>query len=1115
MFIAPHSSTGGLPQYLYTKITKLKGLYEISVIEYSDIAPIYRVQKDKIIDEVGGRNLFSFPQGTPDDQKNVMSIIDLVKPDIIHIEEIPETFLPTNTLDKIYSKNRKYTIIETTHDSAYDPNNKVYLPDVFVFVCEYHRKKFDMLGIPSYIAEYPIETHKRPNREESLQALGLDPSKKHVLNVGLFTPGKNQGEVFEIAKYLPDVMFHFVGNQAENFKHYWKPLMVDKPSNCIIHGERSDVDRFYSSMDLLLFTSKSELNPLVPREAISWGMPVIMYNLPIYENIFSKYDNVTYLTSSRDKNIENIKHILEGSKPVNKVNSKIRLVHLLTQPNDERELKSVESLSKLAEYGIDYKIHINQPCKQYPNVKPITNHRERKPGYLGAYYSFRRAFEEEFTDDLDFFMVCECDCVLDVKSEVFVDILNKVCDNIKRNDIDYFSFGAKGDGNIVWSPNLEELGDDMFLTNHMILAHCILFPQKSRSLIMRRYEDLSWDSPDLWLNYAFEGKRMALLHKHIASQYKGESLIDRGEHKHTTGDMLESLKGAYGKTKITTKDKRILEVRYNVNFINGPFLEVVGPKEELLPNENYKNIYGFFNFDDIYRTMVHNAEEGAEFVEIGAFAGKSTAFMAEEIKNSGKIIKFYAVDTWEGSAEHQKMLKDICGDKTLWELFNQNIEPLRDYVNPICSRSTEAATMFADASLDFVFIDGSHTYEDVRDDIKAWYPKVKEGGYIGGHDYDMRFNGIFTIKKAVDEYFGDNTTIIDSSWLHRKHYNSKNIHMYGKYKVKFKDKSNIVYQSDILPNHWSRANRKWFTEWEINVSTDKGTVFNHKYNANGKNVIISLESKSLGDTLAWIPYTEEFRKKHNANVVCSTFWNNLFKDKYSDIKFAKPGTTIPNIYAQYNIGVNTEYFDPNQYPEDYRLIPLQKVASNVLGIEYSEIKPKIKDIKQSIRKKRYVCISIHSTAQAKYWNYPNGWQIITDYIRSKGLEVLIISKEKDGYMGNHHPNNIIDKSGDYPIEDRIADLKGSDLFIGIGSGLSWLSWSLNIPTILISGFSKPYCEPKSLIRIHNKNVCNGCFNDPNIIFDKGTWNWCPRGKDFECTKEIHPDVVIDKIDEIL
>ena len=88
------------------------------------------------------------------------------------------------------------------------------------------------------------------------------------------------------------------------------------------------------------------------------------------------------------------------------------------------------------------------------------------------------------------------------------------------------------------------------------------------------------------------------------------------------------------------------------------------------------------------------------------------------------------------------------------------------------------------------------------------------------------------------------------------------------------------------------------------------------------------------------------------------------------------------------------------------------------------------------------------------------------------------------------------------------------LFVGIGSGLSWLSWALNRPTCVISGFSEPYTEVSDMIRIGaNPNDCSACFN--RYPMNAGDWNWCPDHKDtlrmFECTRNISAQQVIDKI----
>ena len=149
--------------------------------------------------------------------------------------------------------------------------------------------------------------------QEAAKAI-LDPNLTHFVNVGLFTPRKNQAEIIDYARHLigQPVQFHFVGNQADNFKHYWEPLMKNLPSNCKVWGERKDVDSFYNAMDVFLFTSKGtirdkETSPLVIREAIGWNIPSLLYNLPVYCGMYDKYSNLNWLTPNFESNLKLIK----------------------------------------------------------------------------------------------------------------------------------------------------------------------------------------------------------------------------------------------------------------------------------------------------------------------------------------------------------------------------------------------------------------------------------------------------------------------------------------------------------------------------------------------------------------------------------------------------------------------------------------------------------------------------------------------------------------------------------------------------------------------------------------------------------------------------------------
>ena len=297
LYIAPHLSTGGLPQYLTKKIELLKNTYEIYLVEWVDCTGgVLVVTRNKIVKLVDKDKFFTLGEN----KQELIDIINQVKPDIIHLEEIPEFFMDDNIAQQIYTQDRNYKIVETSHDSSYNTDNKKFYPDKFMFVSQWQINQYKNLDIPKVLVEYPIKYIERPNREEALKKLGLNPNKKHILHVGLYTSRKNQAEFFEYAKSLPEYEFHSLGNRADNFKWYWEPLVNEQPSNLTWWNERTDVDKFYQAMDLFLFTSRGHENdketmPLVIREAISSQIPVLIYNLPVYLNYFHKFSGVNYL----------------------------------------------------------------------------------------------------------------------------------------------------------------------------------------------------------------------------------------------------------------------------------------------------------------------------------------------------------------------------------------------------------------------------------------------------------------------------------------------------------------------------------------------------------------------------------------------------------------------------------------------------------------------------------------------------------------------------------------------------------------------------------------------------------------------------------------------------
>lgn len=141
--------------------------------------------------------------------------------------------------------------------------------------------------------------------------------------------------------------------------------------------------------------------------------------------------------------------------------------------------------------------------------------------------------------------------------------------------------------------------------------------------------------------------------------------------------------------------------------------------------------------------------------------------MAVEIANSDKEIQFHTIDTWEGSKENQEDYYVING--TLYDKFLSNIEPVSDYIKVIKSDSVEASFLYEDNSIDFLFVDGSHEYEDVKKDLIVWFPKVKKGGVMAGHDYTGDWK---SVRKAVDEFGFENNLKVSAisvgSWIINK-----------------------------------------------------------------------------------------------------------------------------------------------------------------------------------------------------------------------------------------------------------------------------------------------------------------------------------------------------------
>jgi len=668
LYLAPHLSTGGMPSFLLKQVQLLNEMYDIHVVEYRFFTADFVVHRNAI-KEILGNKVYTLG----DTKSELLDIVASIKPDIIHLHDVAERF-DHDVMAELYTPTRSHRIIETCHDVFFNPDKeRKFHPDAYAFCSSYH-KEVTFKNMPTkakYVIEFPIDPKESEKQEDT----------KYVVNVGLWTPGKNQAEGIEIARKNPDWIFHFVGNQAGNFQEYWEPLMKDLPPNVKVWGERDDVDDFLKYSNVFMFNSTIECNPLALREAIAYNLPIIGHNLPQYHGRYAAY------------------------------------------------------------------------------IQPI---------------------------DTD---------------------LN----TIKAN-----------------------------------------------------YVTPTYDN---WMEFV---TKLSI----------------------TYTKCLEN--------PIEDQDVQIIE-----HNVNGPYFEI-------------------------------------------------------------------------------------------------------------------------------------------KSAVKSWFHLVWKNG-IG----------------------------------------------------------EVVYENTISNNSWARLNRQYYEKWSVEVYEKGEKIYESTLNLEGKRVLICIDSKSLGDNIAWAPYALEFQKKHNCKVILSSFFANILD--YPEIEIVEPGSKVENIAAQYNIGW---YYDSNREPVLPNTIPLQQAATNILGLDFSEIKPKLKykPTKSKVYIKKTVTIATNSTAGCKFWT-KEGWQGVINYLHEKGYKVINVSLEEN-------PFDNCEQIINHNIEDTMSLINMSQFFIGLGSGVSWLAWALGKPVVMIANFSVESHEFQC-IRVENKSVCNGCWNDPNLKFDKGDWDWCPRHKDtprqFECHKSISAEDVIKEI----
>jgi len=319
--------------------------------------------------------------------------------------------------------------------------------------------------------------------------------------------------------------------------------------------------------------------------------------------------------------------------------------------------------------------------------------------------------------------------------------------------------------------------------------------------------------------------------------------------------------------------------------------------------------------------------------------------------------------------------------------------------------------------------------------------------------------------------------------------------------------------------------KKYYVPIQVEVWSGEQQILDHRYDAKGREVLIQFPVGTLGDMVAWFTYADRFQKKHDCRltVAMSPIMIGLFKPAYPNIEFITPDeVNAARYYATYNIGLFFNDKDGVFQPTDFRYVGLHRTAGYILGVDPTEEAPKIAlpDDSRPIPE-RYVVIAAQRTTQSKYWNNPNGWRELVQFLKDSGYRVFCIDQKPthgSGVVWNHIPYGAEDQTGDKSLAERARWMKHADFFVGLSSGLAWLAWAAGTPVVMISGFTHPTNEFDTPFRIINWHTCNSCWNDPSLMFDHKDFLWCPRHagtpRQFECTRLIQTKQVRDAVERV-
>ena len=167
-------------------------------------------------------------------------------------------------------------------------------------------------------------------------------------------------------------------------------------------------------------------------------------------------------------------------------------------------------------------------------------------------------------------------------------------------------------------------------------------------------------------------------------------------------------------------------------------------------------IDGWFNYQKTFDFLIDLLPNDGIFVECGAWMGKSSSYLCDKIYELKPNAKIYIVDTWLGT--DTDITGQLASNSDVYSLFLDNMGDRK--FTTIKQTSKLAAQQFKDKSLDIIFIDMGHSYDEVKQDLLYWRPKLKDSGIIAGHDWF--FPGV---SSAVKECFKDIKLSDGDCWI--------------------------------------------------------------------------------------------------------------------------------------------------------------------------------------------------------------------------------------------------------------------------------------------------------------------------------------------------------------